>query len=49
MDAKAGDDFNANTWPAFLHCLTETGDTGNLDKDTEEQLKACLLYTSRCV
>lgn len=30
VDAKAGDDFNANTWPAFLHCLTETGDTGNL-------------------
>lgn len=30
MDAKAGDDFNANTWPAFLHCLTETGDTDNL-------------------
>lgn len=30
VDAKAGDDFNANTWPAFLHCLTETGDTDNL-------------------
>ena len=30
VDAKAGDDFNANTWPAFLHCLTETGNTGNL-------------------
>ena len=30
LDAKAGDDFNANTWPAFLHCLTETGNTGNL-------------------
>lgn len=30
VDAKAGDDFNASTWPAFLHCLTETGDTGNL-------------------
>lgn len=30
VDAKAGDDFNANTWPAFLHCLTETGDTNNL-------------------
>ena len=30
VDAKAGDDFNANTWPAFLHCLTETGNTANL-------------------
>ena len=30
LDAKAGDDFNANTWPAFLHCLTETGSTSNL-------------------
>ena len=30
VDAKAGDNFNANTWPAFLHCLTETGDTDNL-------------------
>ena len=30
LDAKAGDDFNANTWPAFLHCLTETGSTANL-------------------
>lgn len=30
VDAKAGDDFDANTWPAFLHCLTETGDTDNL-------------------
>ena len=30
VDAKAGDDFNANTWPAFLHCLTETGSTSNL-------------------
>lgn len=30
VDAKAGDDFNANTWPAFLHCLTETGETDNL-------------------
>lgn len=30
VDAKAGDDFNANTWPAFLHCLTDTGDTDNL-------------------
>ena len=30
VDAKAGDDFNANTWPAFLHCLTETGSTANL-------------------
>ena len=30
VDAKAGDDFNANTWPAFLHCLTETGNTSNL-------------------
>ena len=30
LDAKAGDGFNANTWPAFLHCLTETGNTGNL-------------------
>ena len=30
VDAKAGDDFNANPWPAFLHCLTETGDTDNL-------------------
>lgn len=30
VDAKAGDDFNANTWSAFLHCLTETGDTDNL-------------------
>lgn len=30
VDAKAGDDFNANAWPAFLHCLTETGDTDNL-------------------
>ena len=30
VDAKAGDDFNANTWPAFLHCLTESGDTDNL-------------------
>ena len=30
VDAKAGDDFNANTWPAFLHCLTETGDTDKL-------------------
>ena len=30
VDAKAGDNFNANTWPAFLHCLTETGSTSNL-------------------
>lgn len=30
VDAKAGDAFNANTWPAFLHCLTETGNTANL-------------------
>ena len=30
VDAKAGNDFNANTWPAFLHCLTETGNTANL-------------------
>lgn len=30
VDAKAGDDFDANIWPAFLHCLTETGDTDNL-------------------
>ncbi len=30
LDAKAGDDFDANTWPAFLHCLTETGSTSNL-------------------
>lgn len=30
VDAKAGDNFDASTWPAFLHCLTETGDTGNL-------------------
>lgn len=30
VDAKAGDDFNASTWPAFLHCLTETGSTSNL-------------------
>ena len=30
LDAKAGDDFNANAWPAFLHCLTETGSTSNL-------------------
>ena len=25
VDAKAGDNFDASTWPAFLHCLTETG------------------------
>ena len=30
VDAKAGDDFNANKWPDFLHCLTETGDLNNL-------------------
>ena len=30
LDAKAGDAFDANTWPAFLHCLTETGSTSNL-------------------
>ena len=30
LDAKAGDAFDANTWPAFLHCLTETGNTSNL-------------------
>ena len=30
VDAKAGDDFDASTWPAFLHCLTETGSTANL-------------------
>ena len=30
VDAKAGDNFDASTWPAFLHCLTETGDTDNL-------------------
>ncbi len=30
LDAKAGDAFDANTWPAFLHCLTETGVTSNL-------------------
>ena len=30
VDAKAGDNFDASTWPAFLHCLTETGSTANL-------------------
>lgn len=30
LDAKAGDAFDASTWPAFLHCLTETGSTSNL-------------------
>ena len=30
VDAKAGDNFDASTWPAFLHCLTETGSTSNL-------------------
>lgn len=30
VDAKAGDSFDASTWPAFLHCLTETGSTSNL-------------------
>ena len=30
VDAKAGDNFDASTWPAFLHCLTETGSTTNL-------------------
>lgn len=30
LEAKAGDAFDANTWPAFLHCLTETGSTSNL-------------------
>ena len=30
VDAKAGDDFNANKWPDFLHCLTETGNLNNL-------------------
>ena len=30
LDAKAGDSFDASTWPAFLHCLTETGSTSNL-------------------
>ena len=30
VDAKAGDDFSANKWPDFLHCLTETGDLSNL-------------------
>ena len=30
VDAKAGGNFDASTWPAFLHCLTETGSTANL-------------------
>ena len=30
VDAKAGDNFDASTWPALLHCLTETGSTANL-------------------
>ena len=30
LDAKASDSLDTSQWPAFLHCLTETGNASNL-------------------